>query len=109
MDIYNYYITPEEYIIASNNGISRDLVNKRVRSYGWNKLKAITIAPKPVKKYSKEIIELAESNGISIDVFYSRVKYGWSQERAATELINSREEIISKMAHLKRSKSEVSL
>ena len=98
MDIYKYYITPEEYAIALNNGISRDLVNKRVRMHSWDKLKAITVAPKTIKKYSKEIIELAESNGISIDTFYKRMAYGWSQQRAATELINSREEIIFKMS-----------
>lgn len=39
------------------------------------------------KRYSKEMIALALSNGIGYKMFQQRVKqYGWSEERAATEI-----------------------
>lgn len=38
---YEYYITPEEYEMAAENGISRSTLNRRVRDLGWEKEIAI--------------------------------------------------------------------
>lgn len=79
-----YYITPEEYAIAEKNGISRERVNNRVRSLGWDVEKAITT---PVKNYSvwREWKGIAEKNGVRHKVFYSRIKkLGWIPLKAAT-------------------------
>lgn len=32
--------------------------------------------------YEKRDIEIAESNGISLDAFYQRLRYGWSASKA---------------------------
>lgn len=84
MTEYSYYITPIEYKIANENGISRELVNYRVRNAGWLVQEAIT---KPVKKkdllYEKYAI-IAKGNGVSRARFYERVKkLGWSPLKAA--------------------------
>lgn len=54
---FNYYVTPEEYEIAERLGISRDLVDKRIRIYTWAKQDAISIKPKKIKKYDESIKE----------------------------------------------------
>ena len=97
----NYYVTPEEYLIAESHGISRDLVNKRIRNYLWNKEKAITVSPAPISKYGNIKYRLKE-NGIDESTFYKRIAYGWTIERASTEPINLRKDIINKMANARR-------
>lgn len=97
----NYYVTPEEYKIAESNGISRDLVNKRIRNYAWDKKKAITLPPSPTSKYGS-IKDRLKENGIAESTFYKRIAYGWSIERACTEAINLRKDIINKMASARR-------
>lgn len=84
MTEYSYYIAPIEYKIANENGISRELVNYRVRNAAWVVQEAIT---KPVKKkdmlYEKYAI-IANKNGVSRNLFYQRIKrLGWSPLRAA--------------------------
>lgn len=102
MDIYDYYITPEEYKIAESNGISKDLVNKRIRLYAWDKYSAISISPHKIKKYDKSIKKLLKENEISESTFYKRISYGGTVERAATEPVNLRKDIINKMISVKR-------
>lgn len=102
MDIYDYYITPEEYKIAESNGISKDLVNKRIRLYAWDKHSAILLAPHNTKKYDESIKKILKTNGISESTFYKRISYGWTVERAATEAVNLRKDIINKMINAKR-------
>lgn len=81
-----WYITPQEYETAKQNGISRKLVDERVRNLGWDKEKAISVQPKKLKRFNKEMVKLAEMNGISYDTFRFRVRYyGWDEYRAATE------------------------
>ncbi|MCW6075494.1 hypothetical protein LAV44_09155 [Clostridium sporogenes] len=85
---YDYYITPEEYKIAENNGISKANVEQRIRAYGWSKKDALEI---PVKKRGiipKKYKEMCKKNNIPIGTFYNRL-YGlkWSMEKAATEEI----------------------
>ena len=43
--MYDYYITPEEYETAERNGISRVLLDKRVRDLLWDKETAINKPP----------------------------------------------------------------
>ncbi|MVX62261.1 hypothetical protein GKZ28_00920 [Clostridium chromiireducens] len=101
---FNYYVTPDEYEIAEALGISKDLVDKRIRLYTWPKKMAISIEPKQVKKYDNSIKDLLKVNGISEGTFYKRIKYGWSVERACTEPVNLRRDIINKMACMRRRK-----
>lgn len=98
----NYYVTPEEYKIAASHGISRDLVNKRIRLYAWSKEVAIKLKPNLINKYGNEIEDKLKKNGISKSTFYKRIAYGWTIERASTEKINLRKDIINKMASARR-------
>ncbi|WP_338630440.1 hypothetical protein [Clostridium baratii] len=89
--------------IARENGVSKETFYKRMK-LGWESHRAVTT---PVKtreeiigmlagkhrKYPKEIIELAESNGISYDTFRCRVRrLKWDIVKAATTPIMNRRE-----------------
>jgi hypothetical protein len=95
MDIYNFYITPEEYEIAAKNGISKKVLDYRVREALWDKEKAINTTTRTKKSYPKEIIEIAKKNGVCIGTFKSRVNLmGWDMVRAATTpVMDTRENI----------------
>lgn len=87
--VYDFYITPEEYLIAAKNGISKATLESRIRKYGWNKDKALN---EPVKKTidRKKWYAVAAKNGISKQLFLSRVnKDKWDPERAATEKVTT--------------------
>lgn len=95
MNVYDFYITPDEYEIAKKNGISSKILDVRVRDLGWSKKEAIN---KPIlhqKNYPKEILELAKNNGICYRTFKSRVnKLGWDIFKAAnTPLMDNRKNI----------------
>lgn len=83
--VYDYYITPEEYAKAEQNGINRQLLTSRVRRSGWDKERAITtpVKQKHVSKYQKWI-DMAEEGGISKRQFIRRLEIGWDLHRAAT-------------------------
>ena len=84
MNVYEYYITPEEYETAKKNGIRRKQADLRVRQYGWAKERAIT-QPTQVKQSRKHYLEKAEANGICYETFRNRVyRYKWTAEDAAT-------------------------
>lgn len=83
MELYDYYITPEEYAIASRNNISRVRVNERIRKYGWSKKRAITEKIKTRNDYS-EWWDILARNGIDRQTFYYRVNNGWDINKAAT-------------------------
>ena len=84
MNIYDFYITPEEYEIACKVGISKGALERRIRLYGWSKEKALTQEPQ-VRTDKDYWIKIAESNGISIKTFLSRVNRSkWDCEKAAT-------------------------
>lgn len=36
VEIYDFYITPEEYEIAEENRITKSTLERRIRLYGWN-------------------------------------------------------------------------
>ncbi len=46
MNYYDFYITPEEYEVAEKNGIDKRTLEQRIREYGWDKERAITIPKK---------------------------------------------------------------
>lgn len=83
MKSYDWYITPEEYEIAAQNGIKRDTLEHRIRYHGWDKEKAIT---EPVRgSKQNKWIEIANKNGICRETFNSRIyNCNWSLEEAAT-------------------------
>lgn len=82
---YDWYITPEEYETAAANGISRSTLEARIRRLGWPKERAITEPPRKLSKITREIVELAQRNGIQRKTFDWRIRSGWPPERAATE------------------------
>jgi hypothetical protein len=97
LDVYDYYITPEEYEIAAQNGISRKLLNQRIRQSGWDKERAITTPPKKQTNL-KRWMEIAEKNGIPYYTARNRVVLcGWSWERAVTEPIWTTERLRERM------------
>lgn len=82
---YDFYITPEEYEIAAQNGIPRKQVERRIRKYGWDKKRAINTPIRKRTKYSRWL-PIVRENGIPEATFRTRVKKGkWDIERAATE------------------------
>lgn len=105
-NIYDFYITPEEYDIAERNGISNKLLYYRIRRDGWSKERAMS---QPVRKrsdYSKWYL-IAEKNGISRRTFLMRMyNCGWDCERAATEPIKSIKEKVILMAESRRKYSD---
>ena len=92
MNPYDYYITPEEYEIARQNGIRPALLEVRIRSLGWSKKRAMTEPPQKKKPpIPREIRELAEQNGITYNTLRWRVHtLGWDLERAATQPLQDR-------------------
>lgn len=85
MNCYDFYITPEEYIIAEKNGICRSTLEKRIHDLMWDKKRAITEKPyKSDRKLNDKYLEIALNNGIDKETFASRViKLGWDYEKAA--------------------------
>ncbi len=78
-----YYITPEEYKIAEENGICNRLLYQRMFE-GWNKKRAMTEPPQK-RKLTAEHFKIAESNGISKNTLKHRIsQLGWEIEKAIT-------------------------
>lgn len=87
-----FYITPDEYAEAAKHGISPSMLDRRIREQGWKKDRAMTTTPRKLTDRRRWKDE-AERNGISYDTFMSRVNRGWDMERAATQPLQSPEEI----------------
>jgi len=99
---YSFYITPQQYNIALENGISERLATERVRTNGWTVEKAITQPSRKSRKYGPWL-EVAKENNVTLCVFYSRVsRQGMTMEEAATTPIMQRKDIIEQMAVKKR-------
>ena len=96
MDVYDYYITPEEYEIAERNGICRVTLKSRILELGWDKKTAITKPPRKTKDYGN-YSKVAAANGISNQTFIDRVGRGWSEEKAATTPIMNRKQCVKAM------------
>jgi len=81
---YEYWITPEHYSIAEENGISANTLEKRVRDRAWPIKEAVTIPPIMRNKYTEWVV-LAKQNGIGKRTFETRIyRHGWTPEKAAT-------------------------
>lgn len=90
INIYNFYITPEEYKRAAENGISAFLLETRIRTLGWSKENAINTIPHE-KKPLKDWIEIAKEHGICYSTLrYRANRLGWDLERAATQPLQDR-------------------
>ena len=80
-----FYITPEDYKIAEENGISKDTLLSRVRKLGWDVDKAITKPVRAKRKFTEEEIKAMEENGIDRNVAAGRRHWGWTLEEAITK------------------------
>lgn len=103
---YDFYITPEEYEIAENNGIPKATLEFRTRTLMWDKRRAMTEKPQN-KICRKEWAEVAAKNGIKYHTFLSRIlDSGFTPEEAATKPLQSEKEkeIARKTAHEKSRK-----
>ena len=70
-NVYDFYITPEEYAEAIENGVDERLLNHRVRVLGWEKRRAITKPKRKVRNMEKWT-KLALKNGIPLSTFRRR-------------------------------------
>lgn len=95
MNPYDFYITPEEYEQAIQNGVDAFTLERRIRQLGWSKERAMTT---PIRKqkprgFYSEWAKIAEENGIGYKTFMRRIHYGWPVEKAATQPLASKEDL----------------
>jgi hypothetical protein len=100
------YLTPEDYEIASQNGIGLVHVQNRFYKLYWDRTRAITepVQPKIVSPEWQRNKERCLQNGISNKVFMARIKIGWSEEEASTQPVLSRAEQSRRIAQNRRDK-----
>lgn len=91
-NIYELYITLEEYVKAEKNGIDKNTLYKRIREYGWDKQRALS-QPKRVRPNLSKWKAIAVKNGISAATFRRRVREGWSIEDACTVKTMTKSEV----------------
>lgn len=85
-------LSPDDYKIAESNGINKRMAYQRYYDYGWDKTRAITqpinksygINAKARRKYEDKYYDLAEKNGIGIQLMHKRMYEGWSILEAST-------------------------
>ncbi len=78
-----FYITPEDYATARENGISEESVYQRVYKQDWDIDRAVT---EPINtQYHKTGIwdEWRDKAVVGYKTFQSRMHLGWSAEKAA--------------------------
>ena len=80
-----FYIRPEDFRIAKENGISKDTLLSRVRKLGWDVDKAITTPVRAKRKFTKEEIKTMEENGVNQNIAANRMYWGWNLEEAITK------------------------
>lgn len=86
----DYYITPEDIKEAGENGISAELLTRRVYYQRWTKRKAIKEPPQ-ARKLTNEHFDIAKKNGISKNTVKHRVSHlGWDIEKAITRKAEKR-------------------
>lgn len=103
----HHYITPQDYDIAERNGINKKQVYARVYAHMWNIEKAITQPIRKQNKCNKEALEKAEKNGISNNVFYSRIRNGWDEEKACTVPIIDHSETWEKTTRVRKYSKDI--
>ena len=79
-----FYITPEDFKIAEENGISKSTLISRVRKLGWDIDRAITKPVRSKRKFTKEQIKIMEENGVDRNTASGRLKKGWDPKEALT-------------------------
>lgn len=81
-----YYITPEDYKTAEQNGIKVNTVRSRVYRDGWDIDRAITEPPQLLKReFTKEELESMERLGLTKECVTNRIRQrGMTQHEAAT-------------------------
>ena len=79
-----FYITPEDFEKAKENGIHKDTVITRVRKLGWDVDKAITKPARKKRKFTKEEIEIMEENGVDRNTASGRLNKGWDPKEVLT-------------------------
>lgn len=100
MNVYDYYITPEEYERAARNGVDPANLERRIRLDGWDKERAINTPLRKLKD-RKYWANIAKKNGIKYNTFMNRVhKLGWTEEKAATYKVEGTEERRKKAAEM---------
>ncbi|AID50209.1 hypothetical protein P4U03_30080 [Bacillus mycoides] len=92
---YEYYVTPEDYEVAAKHGVSRKLLEHRIRNLGWDKDFAMTESPRKASEWSK-VKEIALKNNIGRTTFKGRRKRGWSLIDSITKPPLSREETLKR-------------
>lgn len=77
-----FYITPQDYKVASELGISKFTLDSRVKVAGWDVDKAIS---KPVKKYANKgrWAKWKYKSVVPYGTFVSRIRNGMSEKDAA--------------------------
>lgn len=86
--MYQEVLTEQDYRIADENGIERLLAYRRVNECGWNIERAITEGVnekhRPTGAWERWK-EAAQRNGVSHQLFRTRLSRGKSEEEAACE------------------------
>lgn len=86
--MYRDVLTDHDYSIAQANGIDRLLVYRRVNEHGWDIERAISEQVnekhRPTGAWDKWK-ELAQRNGVSHQLFRTRLSRGKTEEEAACE------------------------
>lgn len=79
-----FYITPDDFETAAQNGIPRNTVISRVNTHGWDIDRAIT---QPSRKKRVDYVttwnEWKSRSKVSRNTFTARLRYGWTPEKAA--------------------------
>lgn len=77
------YLTPEDFKVAEQNGISYQTAHRRFYSYGWSAKRAIT---QPVQKNVRRYDgwkDWKDKALVSKSTFCTRVRNGWGERKAA--------------------------
>jgi len=108
---YVWYATPEQYDLALSNGISKHVLDNRIREYGWDIVRAYT---EPLQRQklknilTDEIKETLKINNIKINTFQMRVfTLKWSIEKAMnTPTLSSKDSINLAVKSIRRISKE---
>jgi len=101
--MYTFYISPEDYKTAEQNGISPGTLEQRIRGLAWDMKTATTKPPRQQIPILKEWRERAEKNGICYETLRKRInKWEWEVERAITQPLIDRRKNLSEIAKGRR-------
>lgn len=101
------YLTPEDCKIAENNGIPEHVVRDRFYNKFWSKRRALSEPYKPRPKTHLKYAEALKESGVKRSLFYHRVRDGWTEEKAATTPVMTREETIKRMLETSKQNTRI--